>query len=81
MKKIQAKLKNAKGIQKGEATTVAKINTGIIPFNPAVNIESMDKRLAIEVKIQATNKAERLNPPEIPASFHDSYFLGLMFNL
>jgi hypothetical protein len=34
------------------------MNKGIIPFNPAVIIESVGRRLAMEVKIQAINKEE-----------------------
>lgn len=70
-------MKNAKGIQNGDASTVAKINTGITPFNPAVIMLSVGKRLPIEVKIQAINNADRLNPAEIPANFHRPYFLGV----
>ncbi len=78
---MQAKLKEAKGIQKGEARTIAKINIGRIPFNPAVIRVSEGKRLPIDVKIQAINKAERLNPAEIPVSFHVSNLLERKFNL
>lgn len=73
-------MKQAKGIQKEDPRTIAKINIGITPFNPAVIIVSVGKRLAMEVKIQAINKTERLNPAEIPASFHASGLLGIKFN-
>lgn len=54
---------------------------GITPFNPAVTMVSDGNRLPIEVKIQAVNKAERLNPAEIPASFHVLYFLDAKVKL
>ncbi len=69
MKYKQIKLNNAKGIQKGQARTIAKINIGIAPFNPALMIPSVDKRFPMEVKIHAMNKDARLNPAENPVSF------------
>lgn len=74
-------MKNAKGIQNGDASTVAKINIGITPFNPAVIMVSVGNRLPIEVKMQAINKADRLKIAEIPANFHRSYFLEVRSSL